>query len=361
MLQSAATTPQQSKPLLETLIADQATAIDRDPAALSRAFQQLGENHLLGLLAPTSWGGQAWSSHQVYQFIEQSARYSGALAFLQIQHQRAVQELAESTNEPLKEQYLRDAASGRLGLGVGYSHLRRPQPPITAQAIEGGYCFNGTIPWITGLGIFQQCILAAALPNGQAVFVMAPFQSTETPQGRVIFSDPMDLAAMGSTQTVAAQLDNWFVPQSLVLDIKPTGWIQAYDRQHPLTYSFFTLGCARAGLDVLQRSRQWGGNIVKTYDLLENELTDCRDQTYAALDQVDQVDCLALRAWAIDVMMRCAHAAVTASRGAANYGDHPAQRVYREALAFTIFGQNNDVLNASFSYMATQYANRDKK
>ena len=74
---------------------------------------------------------------------------------------------------------------------------------------------------------------------------MAPFQSTETPQGRVIFSEPMDLAAMGSTQTVAAQLDNWFVSQSLVLDIKPTGWIQVYDRQHPLTYSFFILGCAR--------------------------------------------------------------------------------------------------------------------
>ena len=138
MILSTTTVSQQSKTLLETLIADQATAIDRDPAALAKAFQQLGENHLLGLLAPTSWGGQAWSSDQVYQFIEQSARYSGALAFLQIQHQRAVQELAESTNEPLKEQYLRDATSGRLGLGVGYSHLRRPHPPRTAQAEEGG-------------------------------------------------------------------------------------------------------------------------------------------------------------------------------------------------------------------------------
>lgn len=342
------------EPLLQTIVGDGAARIDRDPTALARAFRTMGDQGLLGLLAPVEWGGQAWSSAQVYELIEQSSRYSGALAFLHIQHQRAVQELAESETQALKQQYLRDATSGRVGLGVGYSHLRRPRQPVTAQETDGGYLFNGTIPWITGLGIFDHCMLAAALPDGRAVFVLLPFQSDESSQGRIAFGDPMELAAMGSTQTVAAQLDSWFIPAARVLDIKPPGWIHDYDRQHPLTYCFFILGCARAGLDVLQPSQHQADSIAATYDLLEAELEHCRRDIYGALENIDQTNGLTLRARATDVMMRCAHAAVTASRGAANYAHHPAQRVYREALAFTVFGQTSDVLNASFQYMASK-------
>ncbi|NEQ53167.1 MAG: hypothetical protein F6K11_24020, partial [Leptolyngbya sp. SIO3F4] len=129
--------------LFQTVIAPQAAQLDKEPKALHKAFQQLGNHHLLGLKASTEWGGQAWASQAIYEYTEQLARYSGALVFLQSQHQRCVQELSNSDNQELKEKYLKDAISGRIGLGVGFSHLRRAQQPVMAEETTGGYVFNG--------------------------------------------------------------------------------------------------------------------------------------------------------------------------------------------------------------------------
>jgi alkylation response protein AidB-like acyl-CoA dehydrogenase len=58
---------------------------------------------------------------------------------------------------------------------------------------------------------------------------------------------------------------------------------------------------------------------------------------------------LQLRAWAINLAVRCASAAVTVSSGAANYRYHAAQRVYREALVFTVSGQTTAVMEATLA------------
>ncbi|MEM1241030.1 MAG: acyl-CoA dehydrogenase family protein [Cyanobacteria bacterium P01_H01_bin.26] len=337
--------------LLQTSIAPQATQLDRDPKALHQAFQTLGDHGLLGLKVKKEAGGQGWSSQAGYQFTEQLARYSGALAFLQSQHQRCVQELAESNNLQLQQSYLKAAIQGKIGLGVGFSHLRRAQQPVTATATTDGYVFNGTVPWLTGFGIFQHWLLAAQLPDGRAVFVLAPFYPMA---GSLSFSQPMQLAAMGSTQTVTVTLNSWVAPHELVLAIKPAGWIHGVDATYPLTHNFFALGCAQAGLDILSQAQtSIFPAITETYGLLNAELNRCRAETYATL-AAPSAHRLQLRAWAIDLAVRCAHGAVIVSRGAANYGHHPAQRVYREALAFSVSGQNNDVMNASLAHLRRQ-------
>ena len=124
---------------LNDSIAPQATELDRDPAALRDAFQLLGNQGLLGLKVPQDWGGRGWTPNDIARYTEQVARYSGALAFLQTQHQSAAGSLAKSDNRGLKESYLRSAARGDIGLGVGFSHLRRShQPPVTATVIASG-------------------------------------------------------------------------------------------------------------------------------------------------------------------------------------------------------------------------------
>ena len=330
--------------LLQTSIAPQTTPLDKDPKALHWAFQELGRHNLLGLKVAPEWGGQGWDSKAVYQFTDQLARYSGALVFLQSQQQRCVQELVNSDNLELKERYLGGAIAGRIGLGVGFSHLRRVQQPVVAKETAGGYLFTGTVPWITGFGIFEHWMLAAQLPDGRAVFVLAPFYATED---CLNFSEPMELAALGSTQTVTATLQNWFASEELVLDIKPVGWIQRADMGYPLTHNFFALGCAQAGLDILEKAQSSGiSEVGAAYKRLQNEVSQCRHATYGTLENPSE-DRLQLRAWAIELAVRCGHGAVVVSRGAANFADHPAQRVYREALAFSVSGQSNGVMKAS--------------
>ena len=332
--------------LLTNYIAPQAAAIDQDPRALEAAFKLLGQHRFLGLKTPQ--GGRGWSAKERYEFVEQVTRYSGALAFLHTQHERCIQELAASNNSLLQDQYLTAAIDGTVGLGVGFSHLRRAQQPITAIEQSGGYVFNGTVPWITGFGIFDHWMLAAQLPDGRAVVVLAPFHAVKD---SLTFSQPMGLAALESTQTVTATLQNWFAPQKLLLDIKPAGWIQACDRTYPLTHNFFALGCAQAGLDILEKAHPGtistiGNTIGTVYDHLHQAVTQCRTETYGTLT-TPSAERIRLRAMAIDLAVRCAHAAVIVSRGAANLSHNPAQRVYREALAFSVSGQNTAVMNTS--------------
>ena len=348
--------------------------MDRDPIALRQAFFDLGPRSLLGLKAPKVWGGAELSPSLFSQFQEAIARYSGSLAFLQTQHQSAVSKLAHCENEGLKDQYLRDAIQGNIGLGVGFSQLRRLGTPLVqAVPVQGGYEIMGQVPWITGYGCFQFFILGATLPDGQALFGLLPLATTTQPTGGCLtLSQPLELAAMMSTNTVTAELKHWFLSTHHVLDTKSAQWIHRSDRRNTLNHSFFALGCARAGLDILDQAASRSHAVPRlrsTWSVLDQRLNACRDQIYEAQMNVQNTiskplenktvgisdTCfehrLQLRAKAIDLAVRCAHAGVIASKGAANILNHPAQRVYREALAFSVFGQTTAVLDASLAEM----------
>lgn len=330
---------------LRSEIAPQAAAIDRDPAVLRWAIQGLGDRSLLALKLTES-------EESFRRFQEIIARYSGALAFVQIQHQSASGAIIASENELLKQAYLPGLATGDRLLGVGFSHLRHfGRAPIKAVPVHGGYQISGDLRWATGFGIFSELVLAAVLPDGRLVFGIVPFINTTQPNGGEInFSEPMQLAAMQSTNTVSGEIDDWFIPQDYIVGIQPAGWIQENDRKTVLMFSCFCLGCARASLDIIQQNATSKGLpiIQETFDLLDGELTTCREAIFQGINsQPDYETSLKLRAKAILLANRCAHAAVTVSSGAANYSHHPAQRVYRESLVFTVFGQTTDVMTAT--------------
>ena len=243
-----------AKSYLSTTVALKANEIDKSPDALFEALQGLGNLDLLALRVPQKWGGKGFSEVDYGNFQQLVARYSGALAFLQTQHQSAAGMLLAGDNSTLQEEYLPLMGSGKVLLGIGFSHLRRTgEPIITAELVPGGYRINGVVPWITGFGFFQEFIVAAALPDGGAVFGIAPFQNTQqTGEGEITFSFPAQLAAMNSTNTVSATLNGWFLPEELVVSIKPPGWIQENDRKNLLRATFLAFGCAEAGLDVIK-------------------------------------------------------------------------------------------------------------
>ncbi|MEL7034587.1 MAG: acyl-CoA dehydrogenase family protein [Cyanobacteria bacterium J06592_8] len=343
---------QQTATYLQTSVAPLANDIDTSPSLLKQAFEGLGELGVLALRVSQRWGGKQANSEQFAQFQELTSRYSGALAFLQTQHQSAAGMLMQSSNSQLQEVYLPQMSSGKIGVGVGFSQLRRSgKPTITATEVPGGFEINGEVPWITGWNIFQAFIVAATLPDRQAVFGLVPFQNLQTTQGKIQLSSPLSLSAMTSTNTVTATLTKWFLPTEKVVSIKPVGWITENDQKKALKASYFALGCARAGLDILENSFEKKGwkFIQETAEQLSQELEQCRTK----IQQADPNDSLSLaekyqlRAWAINLAVRCSHGAIIASSGAANLTQHNAQRVYREALVFSVSGQTSSLMEAS--------------
>jgi len=346
---------------LREAVAPHATEIDSDADALRDALIGLGDRSLLSLRVPKAWGGAEVSEKTDRTYQEMVARYSGALAFLQTQHQGATGMLAQSENDTLKQKYLPHIHS-RVLFGVGFSQLRHQGvPPVKAIPVEEGYQLDGQVPWVTGWSFFQAFIVGAVLPDGRSVFGVLPFKNTsQNGEGEITFSEPMPLAAMASTNTVTAHLNRWFLNNKDVVFVKPAGWIHENDKKNVLLHGFFALGCARAGLDIVESASQTKQLpfITEAFKDLNQELTACRTVMIQQQPQTMTVaEKLQLRAWAIDLAVRCAHAAVTVSSGVANSSYHAAQRVYREALAFTVFGQTTAVMEATLAMLVRSSSN----
>lgn len=338
--------------LLREEIAPRAQEMDHDSAALKWAMDRMAEHDLLALKRPVEFGGPAIADTEMRHFQEEIARYSGALAFLQTQHQGVVGMIAASQNQALRREYLPLMGNGGRLVGVGFSQLRRPGPPIMrAEPAPGGYRLDGLVPWVTGWGFYPEFMIGAALPDGQAVFGLVPLVA-ETDDARIKISPPMRLAAMASANTVSVTLDNFFLPEEKVALIREAGWIQNNDQINIAQQGAFALGCAQAGLDVLRQNadRRKLCFAQEAYEKLAAELAECRRQTEESRKNVGEettVERLRLRAWQIELAVRCAHAAVTSSSGAANSLDHPAQRIYREAMVYTVSAQTGPIMEAT--------------
>lgn len=336
---------------LQTEVKPRAQEIDDDPEALDVALNGLCERGLMALRRPHAYGGPELSETSFRHFQEEVARVSGSLAFLQTQHQSAASMIAKSENEALKQAYLPTMHDGGKLVGIGFSQLRRAGPPMMcAERIQGGYRLDGSVPWITGWTFFPEFLMGATLPNGDSVFGVVPLATLDTRDSTIILSPPMRLAAMESAMTVSGTFENWFLPDELVCFIKPADWIKNNDMINVTLQGHFALGCARAGLDILLENAQKKPLpfLREAWEKLNRELEDCRATIGdTSPTETAEPDRLTLRAWAIELAVRCAHAAVTASSGAANSSAHPAQRVYREALVFTVSAQTTPIMEAT--------------
>ena len=336
-----------------------ANTLDQSPEALYKAVLGLGQHHWLALRLPCEWGGMGLSAIAFWRFQILLARYSGALCFLQAQHQGAATLLLKSSNQFLKESYLPHLSSGNKLLGVGFSQLRRlGEPVMKAIPMPGGYQLNGVVPWVTGAGIFQDFIVGASLPNGEAVYGLVPLQEGQQIGGGWLkLSKPLDLAAMNSTRTAIASFENWFLEEDLVISRQPPGAIHGQDRHNVLNHGFFALGCGWAALDILEAAakKKTFPFLFKAFHHWKSQLTCLEEKMLNSLDSsILYEEQLRWRSQAITLAGKCAHTAVAVSSGEANLLAHPAQRVYREALMFTVSGQTTDVMEATLKELCNQ-------
>ena len=298
-----------------------------------------------------------------YRWQERLTQASGTLAFLQTQHQSACVFLHHSPNLSLKNHYLEAMAQGKRWVGVGFAHLRRPQVPLQAEVIPGGYCLRGEAPWVSGWGFFEGAIVAAQLPTGDAVYGWVPFGDHQQPQGGSLrCSQPWELASLDKTQTVRLEFHNYELPEAAVVMVQRAGALAQRDRQGVLGGSLFPLGNAQAGLGVLEQAHHDRSDPMfqRVIDHLQRELTQLRGQIYGGLGAIAAGDVvteelyqtyLRWRGEAIILASRCTHAAIVAHSGAANDRHHPAQRVYRETLMFTVSGQSPMVQTATLAQL----------
>ena len=337
---------------LQEEVAPFANEIDRHPQALKIALAKLGDRSLLALKVPIELGGSGWTELDYRRLQVKLARTSGALTFLQTQHQSAGVMLAKSDNQLLQQEFLPDLATGKVLMGVGFSHLRRGGvPTIAATETTGGYLITGEVPWVTGYDFFGHFIVGATLADGRELYGVLPLQNQSQLGGTIELSQPMELMAIAATNTVRAKITQWHLDRDRLVTIKPAGAIHQSSRANILNHGWFALGCAYAGLDLLLSlaAKKQLDFIQQTWQSLSWEAKQLETEAIALASDLDPPyqARLELRTKLIDLAHRCSMAAVIASSGAANYLSSSAARVYREALLFSVSGQTRDVMEAS--------------
>ena len=358
---------QLTKVFFQQQVASKANELDRHPQLLKSALQAMGDRSLLALKVPPELGGAGLNEIEYRRLQIMMARYSGALTFLQTQHQSAAAMLAKSHNKQLQQTFLPHVATGDALVGVGFSHLRRQgKPMMTAKATREGYLLTGEVPWITGYDFFSHFILGATLPDGRELYGMLPLQNKlQDAGGKISLSKPMVLIAVNATNTISAQIHQWFLSRDRLITIKPAGSIHQSSRKNILNHGFFALGCAYAGLDVLQKmaDQKQLAFLQQFWQSLTAEVKQCEQQVITSIADSDATyqQRLKLRAKAINLAERSSLAAVIASSGAANYLDSSAGRIYREALLFSVSGQTTDVMEASLQSLLRNEITPDNK
>lgn len=329
-----------------------ADAIDRDSNILRETLDTMNKinPYFFQLKLPKNWDGFDISNLGFYSWQIMIAKYSGALSFLQTQHQSAIAMLSQSENDIVKAKYLPKIIKENQFCGVGFSHLRRQgKPSINAIPTEKGYELTGFVPWITGYDIFSYFIIGATLPDGQELYGIMPFQNHD----HLKFSLPMKLSAMNSTNTVTATLNQWFLPSEDIVMIQPSQAIHQKDKENVLSHGFFALGCSLAGLRILEDNCQ-KINLPKVTDNYSRLKAQTENLQRKMLDIIihpndNFEEKLDLRVQAINLAYRCAIAAIISSKGEANQESHYANRIYREALVYSVSGQTIPVLTHSLA------------
>jgi len=332
-------------------LATRATATDQAAVMPLDNVRLLAEAGLLGLSTPIEHGGHGAPPEVLRAFTEILAAACGVTGFVVAQHLTACRHIAAGENEALKLALLPRLAAGKVLATVAFSHLRRPGPPVLRVTRDGeDYVFDGTAPWATGWGLASEVLLAGSLPDGASVWVVAPLVASQ----HMTASPPMRLCAMSASATVSLTCAGLRIGPSRYVKTLTPEQLAADTATAVLSVGAMSLGAALGACGLLRgiaeaRSSPLHAEVATT---LEHEVAAARAEVNRVTAQASLAtseDAYRARAWCIELGVRAAHAAVTASSGAANLLDHPAQRLFREAMVYTLTAQTSDLQTATLT------------
>ena len=91
--------------------------------------------------------------------------------------------------------------------------------------------------------------------------------------------------------------------------------------------------------------------LLEILPQLKQKVQSCYQEMLKAIDSNDYNFKLKLRVSAIKLALRCSQIGITVASGAGNSLNHPAQRIYREALIFTVAGQTLPVMSETVTQL----------
>lgn len=314
-------------------------------------MHKLGALGGFGSLTPPELGGSGRGLKHATRVIEEVSKECVSTGFL-VWAQYALQwYLNNSANSALKTRVLPQVASGEMLGGTGQSNAMKScvgieEARLKATPVEGGYLINGTLPWVSNIGIDHYFHMGATVA-GQSGLLVGLVRGDHP--GLTLVQNARFIG-MDGTNTFACQFKNAFLPEEQVV-CHPGAEFSAFASRTKSAFILLQMGMGLGLIDacvaMMKRSNKTHGHVNRFLDVqadaLQAELDAARAATYALADKIEREgsapyvrDTLALRLAGGELSLKAANAAML-HLGAKGYlVNNAAQRRLREAYFIAI-------------------------
>lgn len=317
---------------LNTHIAPISNELDQDVSLLKNAFDKLTDMGGLKLLIPKTAGGLDGGRDEWIKYNIQLSQYSGALLFLQAQHQYVIFRFKKLLPNQRIQKILELSVAQKKSFGIAFAAGRKI---LTAKHVENGYLISGKLLWVTGYGYFSFIALTFDY-EGKNFYTILPFATDEK---SILISSPIQLAVYNSTQTVSITLNDYFVTDDNILASEETP-THSKPIEHPTVYNF--AGVSQALLAIAMKGKYRDQPDVKNmHEKLQNEWN-----SYYA--KIEKNDCcpLQLRTKGLLLADHCLNFARMACGAEGLLASHPINRIAREISQYMIAGYSDIQVHA---------------
>lgn len=313
-------------------------------------LHRLGAIGGFGALVAPQFGGTGRGLKNAVRVIEDVSRECVATGFLVWAQNACAWYLQNSSNIVIRNGVLPQIARGEVLGGTGQSNAMKScvaieENRLQAVRVNGGYCVNGTLPWVSNIGVdhyFHVGIDVADEPGLMIALVRGDYPG-------LTLNRNAHFIAMEGTNTFACQFKNVFIADAAVVSHP-----NEFERFRARTKSAFILmqmgmglGLVDACVTLMERSNKTHGHVNRFLDDqaedIEAALLGARAACYRLADKIDaspdtgyERETIAMRLLGSELSLKAANSAML-HLGAKGYlVSNAAQRRVREAYFVAI-------------------------
>lgn len=348
-----------------------ATAIDRNAMIPDSVTAGLAELGVLGMTAPTEFGGRAFSQLAYTKVMEVIGGHCSSTAvFVNAHHSIGIRALLLFGTEEQKQKWLPPLVRGEklaafaLTEPEAGSDAANVQTSATPTPDGSGYILNGTKRWITNGGVAGVLTVMARTPGAGAnkkKEITAFLVSPDMP-GFEVVEQRMEKASIRGTATGRLAFKDMFVPKENVLGQVGKGLRIALT---VLDFGRTTFGasctgaaktCLKAAVEHAKKRVQFEQPLAE-FELVKKKIAYMGAHVFAM--EATTAECASfidrgfedymletamLKVWSTEALWQIVYDTMQIYGGNAFFLDHPMERWMRDARLNQIGEGSNDVL-----------------
>jgi len=290
---------------------------------------------------PARYGGEPLSHRDLLRAYAALSAGCVSTALISTQRDGAVELIATSDNESLKERLLPRLARGEFYTTVGIAQLTtsmRAGGQLMKAVPDGcGYRLNGMMPWATGAEKAAWIVTGAVLADGRQILACVP-----TDRAGLRVDQPEPLFTLNPSRTCCVHCTDFRIEAGELLRGPAERVLSLRTPVKPLVTSACGIGVADALMGYIAGLRQGiRTHFVEVVAPLESAYRSVRGQLFAAADRTDdpayEAPSSEIRIAVNELVVRLAVTALTLSKGSGFLLSQPIQRHVREALFFLVW------------------------